>query len=132
MDWPGIDPMKNINSKRTVGRKAGQIFDSVCQNGFGRWRLRRLQYRQGCFTDTALQGLEPQGTIGKEMQGSLSPLSTENQAAGMSWLFAQSAKRVVLLKPAGADMSVSLRDNPSSTRSTRRDREIQLDRGKGA
>ena len=63
----------------------------------------------------------------RKCAGSLSPLSTENQATGILCLFTQSANRVVFPKPAGADMSVSLRSNPSAIRLTNRDRVTHLD-----
>ena len=58
-------------------------------------------------------------------------LQTGNPSFSILRVCIQSTKRVVFPKPAGADMSVSLRANPSSMRLTKRDRVIQFDRSGG-
>src|SRR5512139_3245032 len=53
---------------------------------------------------------------------SLSPPSSDNHATGLPQLAIHSLTRVVLPKPAGAEMSVSLPSSPSFIRSIRRGR----------
>jgi hypothetical protein len=63
--------------------------------------------------------------------GSLSPSSRDSQVTGRPQLATHSLTIVVLPKPAGAEMRVSLPCRPSFSRSSRRGRGIILGRGGG-
>ena len=71
--------------------------------------------------------------LGKKMNraGSLSPLSSDSHATGIPQLAIHSLTSVVLPKPAGAEMRVSLPTNPSIHRSIRRGRRTILGRDGG-
>ena len=63
--------------------------------------------------------------------GSLSPSSSDSQATGRSHAATHALTSVVLPKPAGAEMSVSLRCSPAFSRSIRRERRTTFGRGGG-
>src|SRR5438876_11384492 len=62
---------------------------------------------------------------------SLSPSSSDSQAAGRSQAASHSLRSVVLPKPAGAEIRVSLRCSPSFNRAIRRGRRTTFVRGGG-
>ena len=62
---------------------------------------------------------------------SLSPSSSDSQAAGRRLLAIHSAASVVLPNPAGAEMRVSLDSCPSFKRSIKRGRSTTRDPGEG-
>ena len=106
----GINHMVVVQDEDEIVRDGGDFIEQGCQNRFD-WRwLRGLEHSQHPCSNIRLQSsAKPRRGKSESDVGSLSPSSSDSQATGRPQPATHSLTSVVLPKPAGAEMSVSLR-----------------------
>jgi hypothetical protein len=122
-----IDDVVVIEDDNEIVRDGGDFVEQGSQNRLGWWWLRGLEHTQHAFSNVWGNRLQSSDEVRKKASGALSPSSSESQAAGRSQPATHSPNSVVLPKPAGAEMRVSLQCRaPSLRRSIRRGRRTTL------
>ena len=128
----GIDHVVVVKDEDEIVRDGGDFVEQGRQNRFGGRRLRGLERSQRTPSPIFAAIVCKAATrYVRKRVGSLSPSSSDSQAAGRPHPATHSLTSVVLPKPAGAEIRVSLPCRPSFSRSTRRGRRTTLGRGGG-
>ena len=123
---PGVNNVVVVKDKHEIIWDGGDFIEQSRQNGFGWRRLRGLEHTQHAFANMSAQSSVKQRR-GKSESGEV-VISFVQRQPGHGALAAgdHSLTSVVLPKPAGAEMRVSLRCRPAFNRSIRRGRRTTL------
>ncbi len=130
----GIKHVVVVKDEDEIVRDGGDFIEQGCQNRFDGRRLRGLEHSQYPFSNIRRQSsAKPRRGKSESVWGRypLRPVTARQPV--VSQPATHSLTSVVLPKPAGAEIRVSLRpaERPSFSRSIRRGRRTTLGRGRG-